>query len=201
MIHWCRKLIRSLFFSVLLTIPVALIGACVGGYENDATGPASVPELGAARLGAGAGPTPIPVTPTPTPTPSPTQLTLYDPVWEGTYTVHDSVTNADVTRNMVVEFMPKQMVGEGADRRRDEGAMFIEGNDGWLALSFVRVNEETGVVSFRVDVSSTKFDGVLEGDKLAGTLLEGSVNKGTFELHANRGKEPQRRDAEAGGWG
>lgn len=192
---------RFLGFTVLLTMPVTLIWACGGGYENAPTGPASVPELGAARLGSGAGPTPVPVTPTPTPTPSPTQLTLYDPVWEGTYTVHDGVTNKDVTKSMVVEFMPRQMVGEGADRRRDEGAVLIEGNDGWLALSFVRVNQETGDVSFRVDVSSTKFDGVLEEDKITGTLLEGSVNKGTFEVQANRDKKPQRREAEAGGWG
>ena len=141
MTHRWGELMRFLVFTVLLTVPAVLLGACGGGYEDTATGPASVPELGAARLGAGAGPTPIPVTPTPTPTPSPTQLTLYDPVWEGTYTIKD------VTRSMVVEFMPRQMVGEGADRRRDEGAVFIEGNDSWLALSFVRINEENGVVS------------------------------------------------------
>ena len=191
--HWQRIPMRFLIVAVLLTLPVVLVGACGGGFEEESTTPANVPELGAARLGAGAGPTPIPVTPTPTPTPSPTQLTLFDPIWEGTWTVELMGTNKDLTRDMVLEFMPKKMVGEGADRRRDEGAVFIEGNDGWMALSFVRVNEETGEVTFRVPAWVTKFDGVLSGDKITGTSLEQEVAKGTFEVQANRDKKPERR--------
>ena len=187
MVHLHRTLVSLLIFAVLLVLPVVLIGACGGGSQNDSAASASVPELGAARLGAGAGPTPIPVTPTPTPTPSPTQLTLYDPVWEGTWTTKDH------TKSIVIEFMPTKLVGDGADRRRDQGAMFVEENDGWMALSFVRVNEETGELSFRIPTWETNFKGMLEGDIIQGTSLERSVYKGTFEVKANRDKEPQRR--------
>ena len=193
MVHLHRTLVRSLISAVLLVLPVVLIGACGGGYQDNSAAPASVPELGAARLGAGAGPTPIPVTPTPTPTPSPAQLTLYDPVWEGTWTRKDQITG------IVLEFMPTKLVGEGADRRRDQGAMFVEGNDGWMFLNFVRVNEETGELSFRIPTWETNFNGVLEGDVIKGTSLERSVNKGTFQLKANRDKEPQRRKTVATG--
>lgn len=187
MINRHRIIVRFLIATVLLTLPVVLIGACGGGDQGETAAPATVPELGAARLGAGAGPTPIPVTPTPTPTPSPAQLTLYDPVWEGTWTRKDQITG------IILEFMPTKLVGEGADRRRDQGAIFVEGNDGWMLLSFVRVNEETGELSFRIPTWETNFNGVLEGNVIKGTSLEQSVDKGTFEVKANRDKEPQRR--------
>ena len=189
-----RIIVRLLIVAVLLTIPIVLIGACGGGYQDETTAsPANVPKLGAAQLGAGAGPTPIPVTPTPTPTPSPTQMTLYDPVWEGTWTYKDNI------KNFVVEFMPTKLVGEGADRRRDQGAMFVEGNDGWMALTFVRINEETGELSFRIPTWETNFKGMLEDDVIKGTSLERSVFKGTFELTANREQKPQRRKTIAPG--
>ena len=105
----------------------------------------------------------------------------------------------DNIKNFVVEFMPTKLVGEGADRRRDQGAMFVEGNDGWMALNFVRVNEETGELSFRIPTWETNFNGMLEGDVIKGTSLERSVNKGTFQLKANRDKEPQRRKTVATG--
>ena len=184
-----RIIVRLLIVSVLLTIPIVLIGACGGGYQDETTtSPANVPKLGAAQLGAGAGPTPIPVTPTPTPTPSPTQMTLYDPVWEGTWTYKDNI------KNIVVEFMPTKLVGEGANRRRDQGAIFVKGTDGWMALSFVRINEETGELSFRVPSWKTDFKGMLEGDVIKGTSLENSVFKGIFEVRSNRDQKPQRRN-------
>jgi hypothetical protein len=95
--------------------------------------------------------------------------------------------------------MPTKLIGEGADRRRDQGAMFVEGNDGWMALSFVRVNEETGELSFRIPTWETNFKGMLEGDVIKGTSLERSVYKGTFEVKANSDKEPQRRKTVATG--
>ena len=120
-------------------------------------------------------------------------LSLYDPVWEGTYTTHDVLANKDITRNIVLEIMPKEIIGEGADRKRDEGAMFVEGNEGWLALAFVRVDPDTGEVSFQAQILQTKFDGVIEGEKITGTVVERQVNKGTFEVIANRDEKPQRR--------
>ena len=197
-------LIRFVAVVVVLALPVALIAACGdGGFEEETTAaPAEVPDLGAAQLGGGAGPTPIPVTPTPTPTPSPAQLSLFDPVWEGTYTVRDNVAQAETTRKIVVEIMASQLIGEGANRRRDAGAILVEGVEGWMALAWVRVDPETGNVSFQVPVIKTRFDGIFEGDKITGTVDEKSVNKGTFEVHANRDKSPQRRpDAEIGGFG
>ena len=183
----------------LLIMPVLLIGACSDRNDNASAVPASVPELGKARLGSGAGPTPVPVTPTPTPTPSATHITLYDPVWEGTQTIKAIGSKEEITRDIVLEFMPKMMIGEGSSRRRDEGAIFIEGNDAWMSLSFVRVDTNTGALSFRVTVIGTSFDGVIKGNKITGTSLEGSVNKGTFEVKANQNKSPQRRpDAEHG---
>ncbi|MDP7578514.1 MAG: hypothetical protein QGF12_03115 [SAR202 cluster bacterium] len=181
-------------------MPVVLIGACGDSVQEEATATsATVPKLGTARLGSGAGPTPIPVTPTPTATPSPTQLTLYDPVWEGTYTIKQIGSNEEITKNIVLEFNPKELIGEGVNRRRDEGAILIEGHSNWIALSYVRVDPETGKVSFRVSIMETKFDGILEGDRMTGTAVEGSVNKGTFEVVANRDKKPQRRpEAETG---
>lgn len=181
-------------------MPVVLIGACGGNVkEKTTTASAQVPELGTARLGSGAGPTPIPVTPTSTATPSPTQLTLYDPVWEGTYTIQEIGSKEAITKDIILEFMSKELIGEGADRRRDEGAIFIEGHTNWIALTFVRVDSETGKVSFRVNIMETQFDGILEGDRITGTAIEGSVNKGTFEVQANRDKKPQRRpEAETG---
>ena len=197
-----RMLVRLAVAAVVLALPAALIAACGGGgFEEETTAaPAEVPDLGAAQLGAGAGPTPIPVTPTPTATPSPKHLSLYDPVWEGTYTVHDWATDADRTENIMLEVLTPELIGEGSHRRRDQGAMFIEGTTGWMALSFVRVDAEIGSLTFQVSVIQTRFDGVLEGDKITGTVQEGDVNKGTFELHANSDKTPQRRpNAEGGG--
>ena len=187
-------------FAVLLVLPIGLIGACGGGDQDDSATPASVPKLGTARLGSGAGPTPIPVTPTPTATPSPTQLTLYDPVWEGTYTIQETGSKKTITKNIILEFNPTELIGEGAKRRRDQGAIFVEGQSNWIALSYVRVDPETGKVSFRVSIMETQFDGILEGDRITGTAVERSVNKGTFEVTANRDKKPQRRpEAETGG--
>ena len=181
-------------------MPVVLIGACGDSGQEEATATSTtVPKLGTARLGSGAGPTPIPVTPTPTATPSPTQLTLYDPVWEGTYTIKQIGSNEEITKNIVLEFNPKELIGEGVNRRRDEGAILIEGHSNWIALSYVRVDPETGKVSFRVSIMETQFDGILEGDRVTGTAVEGSVNKGTFEVVANPDKKPQRRpEAETG---
>ena len=189
-----RTLTRIVGGALLLTLPVALIAACGGGgFEDDTTAaPADVPELGAAQLGAGAGPTPVPVTPTPTPTPSPKQISVYEPVWEGSYTISDVLTKSEVTKAIVVEFLVPKMFGEGNNRRRDEGAMQIEGID-WLAINFTRIDPETGSVSFRVPLNQLQFNGVLEEDKITGTLKEGVLNKGTFELRANRDKTPQRR--------
>lgn len=183
----------------LLIMPVLLIGACSDQNDNSSTIPASVPELGQAQLGSGAGPTPVPVTPTPTPTPSAAHITLYDPVWEGSQTIKPLGSKEEITRDIVLEFMPRKMIGEGSSRRRDEGAIFIEGNDAWMSLSFVKVDNNTGALSFRVTVIGTRFDGVIEGNKIRGTSMEGSVNKGTFEVKANPNKSPQRRpDAEHG---
>jgi hypothetical protein len=193
-------LIRSIVITLLAIMPVVLIGACGDSGQEEATATsATVPKLGTARLGSGAGPTPIPVTPTPTATPSPTQLTLYDPVWEGTYTIKQIGSNEEITKNIVLEFNPKELIGEGVNRRRDEGAILIEGHSNWIALSYVRVDPETGKVSFRVSIMETQFDGILEGDRVTGTAVEGSVNKGTFEVVANPDKKPQRRpEAETG---
>ena len=173
---------------------------CGVGYQDDSATPASVPKLGTARLGSGAGPTPIPVTPTPTATPSPTQLTLYDPVWEGTYTIQETGSKEKITKNIILEFNPTELIGEGTNRRRDSGAIFVEDQSNWAALSFFRVDPETGTVSFRIAILETKFDGTLEGDRITGTAVERSVNKGTFEVTANRDKKPKRRpEAETGG--
>ena len=194
-------LIRFVAVVVVLALPVALIAACGdGGFEEETTAaPAEVPDLGAAQLGAGAGPTPIPVTPTPTPTPSPAQLSLFDPVWEGTYTVRDAVIKTEKTKNIVLEIMTPELSGEGGERRRDAGAILVEGTEGWMALAFVRVDPETGSVSFQVASIQTRFEGVLEGDKITGTVQEKTVNNGTFEVHADPDKTPQRRpEAETG---
>ena len=189
-----RTLIRSVVAAMLLVLPIALIAACGGGgLEDDTTvAPADVPELGAAQLGGGAGPTPIPVTPTPTATPSPKHVSAYEPVWEGTYTIREVITKEDTTKKIVVEFMEPMMAGEGKNRRRDEGAINIEGID-WVAINFTRINPETGSVSFRAAAVQIQFEGVLEGDKITGTVKEGDLNKGTFELQANHDKTPQRR--------
>ena len=191
---------RSIVVTLLAVLPIVLVGACGNNAEEETTATSSnVPKLGTARLGSGAGPTPIPVTPTPTATPSPTQLTLYDPVWEGTYTIKQIQSNEETTKNIVLEFNPKELIGEGVNRRRDEGAIFVEGQSNWIALSYVRVDPETGKVSFRVSILETQFEGILEGDRITGTAVEGSVNKGTFEVTANRDKKPQRRpEAETG---
>jgi len=163
---------------VLLALPAALMAACgSGGFdEGGPASPADVPELGAAQLGAGAGPTPIPVTPTPTPTPSPKHLTLYESPWEGTYTVGDR------TKNIVIEFAKPELTGEGAARRREEGNIDVEGIT--MQLTFVRVDPETSDVSFRVYDVKTNFVGVLEGDKISGSVAEGDIlaEAGTFEV-------------------
>ena len=196
-----RLLLRFAIATVLLALPAFIMVACGSDSEEQTTSaPADVPELGAAQLGAGAGPTPIPVTPTPTPTPSPKHLSLYDPVWEGSFTVHDGTTNEDRTVNIVLEILTPEMIGEGAQRRRDNGAIFTEGTTGWMALSFMVVDSDTGNVQFLVPAIQTRFKGVVEGDKFSGTVEEGVINKGTFEVQANRDKSPQRRpDALAGG--
>ena len=193
--------VRAIGVTLLAVLPVVLIGACGNNAEEETTtASAQVPKLGTARLGSGAGPTPIPVTPTPTATPSPTQLTLYDPVWEGTYTIQETGSKEAITKDIILEFNPTELIGEGANRRRDQGAIFVEGQSNWAALSFVRVDPETGTVSFRVSIFPTNFDGILEGDRITGTAVERSVNKGTFEVTANRDKKPQRRpEAETGG--
>ena len=185
--------------AVLIALPAAVIAACGGGFEEEtAAAPADVPALGAARLGAGAGPTPIPVTPTPTVTPSPKHLSAYEPVWEGTFTIREAITKEDVTKSIVLEFNPPELIGEGKDRRRDVGAIFVEGTTNWMALAFVKVDAETGDLSFRVPTINTRFTGTLEGDKISGTTEQGALNKGTFEVTANRDKAPQRRpEAEA----
>lgn len=199
--YWRRMPVRVTVGALLFLLSVTLMAACGDGFEEETTAaPAEVPDLGAAQLGGGAGPTPIPVTPTPTPTPSPKQLSVYDPVWEGTYTVNEALTKREVTKNIVLEFMEPVLIGEGKDRRRDAGAMFVEGTSGWMALTFVQVAPETGAVSFRLKPINARFQGVLEGDAITGTVEEAVVNKGTFEVRANRDKSPQRRpDAETGG--
>ena len=117
----------------------------------------------------------------------------------GTYTIKQIGSNEEITKNIVLEFNPKELIGEGVNRRRDEGAILIEGHSNWIALSYVRVDPETGKVSFRVSILETQFEGILEGDRITGTAVEGSVNKGTFEVTANRDKKPQRRpEAETG---
>ena len=175
-----------------------VIAACGGGFEEAGpAAPADVPDLGAARLGAGAGPTPIPVTPTPTATPSPKHLSVYEPVWEGTYTIREAITKEEITKKIVVEFMVPKLAGEGKDRRRDVGAILVEGATNWMALAFVNVDPETGDVSFRVPVVLARFDGVLKDDSLSGTAQEGELNKGTFEVIANPDKAPQRRPGAA----
>ena len=196
-----RLLFRFAIAALLLALPAALMAACGGGYDDgSAAAPADVPELGAAQLGRGAGPTPIPVTPTPTVTPSPRHLSLYDAVWKGKYTLHDFATQKETTKIITLEMMQPEMIGEGKDRRRDEGAMFVEGVTNWMALAFTKVDPETGSVSFRVRPIKTDFKGTLIGDEITGTVQEGVVNKGTFELRANREELPQRRPkAEHGG--
>ena len=196
-----RLLFRFVIAALLLALPAALMAACGDGLDDGtAAAPADVPELGAARLGAGAGPTPIPVTPTPTATPSPKHLSLYDAVWKGTYTLRDFATLQETTKTITLEMMQSEMIGEGKNRRRDEGAMFVEGVTNWMALAFTKVDPETGSVSFRVKPIKTDFKGVLIGDEITGTVQEGVVNKGTFELRASRDELPQRRpEAEHGG--
>ena len=159
-----------------------------------------MPELGAAQLGAGAGPTPIPVTPTPTATPSPKHLSVYKPIWEGTYTIHEALTKEDVTKSIVMEFVVAKVAGEGKNRRRDAGGVFVEAANNWMAVAFFQIDQETGGVSFRVPALNVLFKGVLEGDKISGTTEEGILNKGTFEVVANHDETPERRpDAEAYG--
>ena len=195
-----RLLMRLAVAVVMLGLPAVLIGACSGGFEEEGpSAPADVPELGAAQLGGGAGPTPVPVTPTPTVTPSPKHLSAYEPVWEGTYTILEAITKEEVTKDIVLEFNPPLLIGEGKDRRRDVGAILVEGAADWMALAFVNVDPETGDVSFRVPTLNARFQGVLEGDTISGTAEKGTVNKGTFDVKANHDKTPQRRpEAEAG---
>ena len=166
--------------ALLVVSVVALLAACGGGFdEGESASPADVPTpRRGARLGAGAGPTPVPVTPTPTATPSPNHLALYDGKWEGTYTIGDQ------TKSILLEFLPKELTGEGAARRRAEGTIDLDGVV--MRLTFVRVDPETAEVSFRVTTVQKNFAGVLQGDKLTGTVVEGDVltTKGTFETHA-----------------
>ena len=195
-----RLLMRFVVAATVLVIPTVLIAACGGGGfdEDGSSAPADVPELGAAQLGGGAGPTPIPVTPTPTATPSPKHLSAYEPVWEGTYTIRETITKEDVTKNITLEFNPPLLIGEGKDRRRDVGAIFVEGTTNWMALAFVNVDPETGDVSFRIPTLNARFQGVLEDDKISGTAEQGTLNKGAFEVKANADKSPKRRpEAEA----
>ena len=157
---------------MLLALPASIMVACGSDSEEQATSaPADVPELGAAQLGAGAGPTPIPVTPTPTH--SPKHLSLYDPVWEGSFTIHDGTTNEDRTVNIVLEILTPEMIGERARRRRDNGAIFTEGTTGWMALPFMVVDEKTGNVSFLVPAIQTRFKGVVEREWSRGTSSPG----------------------------
>ena len=188
-----KTLVRFVVAAMLLALPIALISACGGGGFEDDTTPADVPELGAAQLGAGAGPTPIPVTPTPTPTPSPKHLSAYEPVWEGTYTIREVITKEDVTKDIVLEFNPPLLIGEGGRRRRDVGAILVEGANNWMALAFVNVDPETGDVSFRIPALNARFQGILEEDKISGTAEQGNLNKGNFEVRANPDKTPKRR--------
>ena len=81
----------------------------------------------------------------------------------------------------MVEFVPSGLTGEGASRRREEGTIDVDGVE--MAVTFVRVNPETSEVTFRVTLISTNFAGVLEGDKLSGTVTE-KLSKGTFETRA-----------------
>ena len=186
-------LLRLAVAATVLVLPMLLIVACGGGFEEDGpVAPADVPELGAAQLGSGAGPTPVPITPTPTPTPSPTHLSAYEAVWQGTYTITEAVTKEEVTKEITLEFNQPLLIGEGSTRRRDVGAMFVEGATNWMALSFVNVDPETGKVSFRVRTLQARFEGVLEDDKISGTL-EQTLNKGTFEVKANPDQSPERR--------
>lgn len=167
---WKRLLIRSVFIAVLLALPAGFVTAC------SEAAPIETP------------------TPVPTATPNPVQVKLYDAVWEGTYTVFDVATKKDVTRNIVLEFVPTLLVGEGAEAKRDEGAALLEGTEGWIGLQFVRVDATTGGVSFNIPMFMTRFKGTLKGDQITGTLLEGTAGKGTFEVKANHDKKPQRRE-------
>ena len=150
-----RVPIRFIAGSLLLALPAALIVACSGGGPDEA-GPSAGADVPtprtAARLGAGAGPTPVPVTPTPTATPSPKHLSVYEPVWEGTYTIREAITKEEITKKIVVEFMVPKLAGEGKNRRRDEGAIEVEGID-WLTINFTRIDPKTGSVAFRVPVN------------------------------------------------
>ena len=191
---WRVVLLRLAVAATVLVLPTVLIAACGGGGFDEESGqtPADVPELGAAQLGSGAGPTPVPMTPTPTPTPSPTHLSAYEAVWEGAYTITEAVTKEEVTKKITLEFNQPLLIGEGSTRRRDVGAIFVEGATNWMALSFVNVDPETGKVSFRVRTLQARFEGVLEDDGISGTL-EQTLNKGTFEVTANPDKSPERR--------
>lgn len=167
---WNRLPIRFVALMVLLALPVWVFAAC-----------------------SEAAPVVIP-TPVPTATPNPVESALYDLVWEGTFTVFDIAISEDVTKKIVLEFVPPLRVGEGADAKRDEGAIMIEGTEEWIALQFVRVNAETKAVKFNVPMFMTEFRGVLEGNQITGTVLEGTAGKGTFEVKANPAKKPQRRE-------
>ena len=174
--HWQRVFIRLAAVAMLPAMPVLMMAACSGdsGSEETAAAPAEVPDLGTAQLGAGAGPTPIPVTHTPTVTPSPKHLSLYDPVWEGTFTIHETLTKEDITKSIVMDFMLPNRGSEGKNRRRDVGAVFVEGADKRMALAFVQVDSETGDVSFRVPPLNVRFEAVMEGDKMNARLKRGS---------------------------
>ena len=176
-------------------------GNCNRRTRRTRSGPSSARQTVPTGLSAVPPPGPaIPVTPTPTVTPSPRHLSLYDAVWKGKYTLHDFATQKETTKIITLEMMQPEMIGEGKDRRRDEGAMFVEGVTNWMALAFTKVDPETGSVSFRVRPIKTDFKGTLIGDEITGTVQEGVVNKGTFELRANREELPQRRPkAEHGG--
>ncbi|MDP7578586.1 MAG: hypothetical protein QGF12_03485 [SAR202 cluster bacterium] len=169
-LRWNRFPIRFLAVLALVALPAWVIAAC-----------------------SEAAPVVFP-TPVPTATPNPVESELYDSVWEGTFTVYDVATKKDVTKEIILEFMPKKLVGEGAEAKRDEGATLIEGNESWIALQFVRINAETASVKFNIPMYMTKFEGVLEGNQITGTVLEGTAGKGTFEVKANPAKKPQRRE-------
>lgn len=166
---WNRLPIRFVAVMVMLALTAWFIAAC-----------------------SEAAPVVIP-TPVPTATPNPVETELYDAVWEGTFTVYDVAIKKDVTKKIVLEFLPRKLVGTGADAKRDEGATLIAGDDEWIALQFVRVDAEAKSVTFNIPMFMTKFRGVLEGNKITGTVLEGTAGKGTFEVKANPAKKPQRR--------
>lgn len=104
----------------------------------------------------------------------------------------EALTKEETTKDIVVEFVVPKMAGEGKDRRRDMGAIFVDGTTNWMALSFVLVDAETGDVSFRVPTLNVTFAGVLEGDTISRTTEEGILSKGTFEIKANHDKTPVR---------